>query len=96
MAQPLGLVLTGIPKKPAPSDWERVRGLDVSIAPCGGHVADCRQRLQGNLPRLGVRWYGTQPTSPQVSEPPTLTEFCFSVIGRANIEGSKSNIAVMG
>ncbi|KAK3810889.1 MAG: hypothetical protein J3Q66DRAFT_286855, partial [Benniella sp.] len=25
---------------------------------------------------------------------PTLTEFCFSMIGRADIEGSKSNVAM--
>ncbi|KAK3842156.1 MAG: hypothetical protein J3R72DRAFT_368416 [Linnemannia gamsii] len=31
--------------------------------------------------------------SPLVNNP-TLTEFCFSMIGRADIEGSKSNIAM--
>ncbi|KAF2702395.1 hypothetical protein K504DRAFT_394441, partial [Pleomassaria siparia CBS 279.74] len=25
---------------------------------------------------------------------PTLTEFCFGIIGRANIKGSKSNVAM--
>jgi hypothetical protein len=25
---------------------------------------------------------------------PTLTEFCFGMIGRADIEGSKSNVAM--
>ena len=69
------------------------------MSPCGPCRWSCRNRLASLTRPPGGPDYSHQegwrePSPVQWVNNPTLTEFCFGMIGRADIEGSKSNVAM--
>ena len=70
------------------STWTPL-GISIEASPDPGCLAAhapaafCAWRLVSLFPPIG-QWVNN----------PTLTEFCFGMIGRADIEGSKSNVAM--
>ncbi|KAL2223665.1 UNVERIFIED_CONTAM: hypothetical protein Sindi_3080700, partial [Sesamum indicum] len=98
----MGIVLQGGQRgSSAAMAWPMTRALGGPGAPTAGRQADGGQVFSHNPAHGSFAPLAFQPSAMTNSHVPywwvnnpTLGEFCFTMIGRADIEGSKSNVAM--